>query len=136
LSVLLLLAVAGSGLPKTLQRLHANRAGHHAAGLWLAQHARPSDVVCDGHFGWASYYAGRLFLDQAAEPNNPVSGRMLYIVKGTSREHENPYGPTNAKADYTEEEIRAVGGEVIWHWPPEAATSKARVVIWRVRLPS
>jgi 4-amino-4-deoxy-L-arabinose transferase-like glycosyltransferase len=135
LSVLLLLGMAGSGLPKTLQCLHSNRAGHHAAGLWLAKHAKSTDVVYDGHFGWASYYAGRLFLDAAPDPKVWVPGRMLYIVKGTSREHENPFGPTNAKADFTEEEIKAGGGKVAWHWPLQAPEGQARVVIWAVRLP-
>src|SRR5262249_29916994 len=135
LSILLLLGLAGSGLPKTLQRLHVNRAGHRAAGLWLAEHARPTDVVCDGHFGWAWFYAGRLFLDPAPNPRTLVSGRMLYIVKGTSREHKNPYGPTNTKADYTVEEIVAVGGQIVWQWPLDSSSSKGRVVIWAVRLP-
>jgi hypothetical protein len=135
LSILLFLGLAGSGLPKTLQRLHVNRAGHRAAGLWLAEHTRSTDMVCDGHFGWAWYYAGRLFLEPPPNSPTPISGRMLYIVKGTSREHENPYGPTNTKADYTEKEIVAVGGKIVFQWPPDNSNSKGRVVIWVVRLP-
>jgi hypothetical protein len=92
-------------------------------------------VVLDGHFGWAYFYAGRLFSDRGREPLPPGAVRMAYIVKGTSREHENPYGPTNIKADYTVEEIRAAGGQVVYRWPENGAAVKARVVVWRVQLP-
>jgi hypothetical protein len=134
-AVVLLVGTAASGLPKILQPLHANRAGHRAAGLWLARHARPTDLVCDGHFGWAYFYAGRVFTDRGREPLLPRAARTCYIVKGTSREHENPYGPTNARADYTVAEIRAVGGRVVYRWPEKATVAGASVVVWRIELP-
>src|SRR5262249_17432810 len=43
----LLLTLIASGLPKTLAPLHADRAGHRTAGLWLAEHAGPGDIVDD-----------------------------------------------------------------------------------------
>src|SRR5262249_10704741 len=38
LAVLLFSVAVASGMPKTLEPLHGNRAGHHAAGLWLRAH--------------------------------------------------------------------------------------------------
>src|SRR5260370_42228747 len=37
-AAVLFLGLALVALPKTLEPLHANRAGHHAVGLWLAEH--------------------------------------------------------------------------------------------------
>ena len=39
------IALAGVALPKCLEPLHANRAGFHNAGLWLAEHARLLDEL-------------------------------------------------------------------------------------------
>ena len=35
LSAVLLVCMIAASVPKSLERLHANRAGHHAAGLWF-----------------------------------------------------------------------------------------------------
>lgn len=134
-SGLLLLMTASSGFPKIIQPLHAERAGHRAAGLWLARHARPTDVVLDGHFGWASFYAGRILSDSDRSQAALATPHTCYIVKGTSREHPNPYGPTNAKADYTVAQIRAAGGKKVYQWPEKNPAGKGRVVIWQVQLP-
>jgi hypothetical protein len=133
-SVVLLLVTAGACLPKTLQSLHANRAGHHAAGLWLADHARPADQICDGHFGWASYYAGRFFLDPK-QPVPKVPNPIRYVVKGKSNAVRNPYGPTAAEADYTEKQILAAGGRVAFSWPALAPPEKIQVKVWEIKLP-
>jgi hypothetical protein len=129
-SWVLLLGMTVAGLPKTMQRLHANRAGHHAAGLWLAAHARPTDEICDGHFGWASYYAGRLFLDVQGPPAG--AGRVKYVVKGRSNAVRNPYGPTAAEANMTEAEIRQAGGRSVFAWP---SRRHPQVVVWKVDPP-
>jgi hypothetical protein len=42
--------------------LHYNRAGHREAGRWLAENARPGDVIIDPYC-WAHYYAGWVFLE-------------------------------------------------------------------------
>jgi hypothetical protein len=135
-SLLLLLAAAGMGLPKTLAPIHADRIGHRRVGLWLATHAQASDEIHDGHFGWAHYYAGRVLMS-AGQPAPPPGGwRTVYIVKGCSRERENPYGPTNAAADFTVASIRAAGGTIVYHWPENASLERADAVVWKVRLPA
>jgi hypothetical protein len=127
-STVCLLALVGAGLPKAMgQRLHANRAGHRAAGLWLAEHAGPADQVLDGHFGWACFYAGREFQDP---PRPRPSPHTVFVVKGQSRERPNPYGPTNAQADLTVESIRNAGGRIAYSWPVNAPPHQAKVVVW------
>jgi hypothetical protein len=134
LSVVLLLATAGAGLPRTLQALHANRAGHHAAGLWLARHARAVDEVQDGHFGWAFYYAGRWFMDPRVA-DVPGGERYRYVVKGTSTAVRNSYAPTAEEANMTEAEIRAAGGEVAFRWSVRQSAEKVQVTVWKIKLP-
>ena len=46
-ALLLLIATTMFGLPDALKTLHANRAGHRQAGLWLAEHAQPADEILD-----------------------------------------------------------------------------------------
>jgi hypothetical protein len=114
-AVLLLAAWAGAGLPSSLKPLHANRAGHHAAGLWLAQHADPADDVYDP-FCWAHYYAGCVFRerDQPAPPPGHVP--MVYIVlEASDNQHSRlpllPFGRQVAQA-----------GTLVYRWCPSART--------------
>jgi hypothetical protein len=134
-SLFLLLGMTGFGLPKTFQPLHAKRAGHHAAGIWLAGHTRTDDAVYDGHFGWAHFYAGRFSTASQIPPHPPSAAHTIYVVKGRSQERENQYGPTNARADMTVPKILAAGGRIVYHWPERSPVDRADVVIWRVRLP-
>jgi 4-amino-4-deoxy-L-arabinose transferase-like glycosyltransferase len=62
-SLLLILAVVAP-LPRTLEKLHADRSGFRAAGYWLAQHSQPGDDIIDPYC-WARYYAGRVFTEGA-----------------------------------------------------------------------
>jgi hypothetical protein len=79
--MILLVAIA---LPKTLETLHSNRAGLRDAGLWLLEHADPSDRIVDPYY-WSHYYAGRVF--QEGAPGEPPAGhrRMRYVVLEFSR---------------------------------------------------
>src|SRR5205085_3386476 len=75
--VALSLALAAVGLPSTLKPLHLNRAGHHAAGLWLASHAGPDDEIIDP-FAWAHFYAGGVFREVKDAPTS--ERRVCYVV--------------------------------------------------------
>ena len=66
-------------LPMTLQPLHANQVGHRQAGLWLAQHSRPSDTIVDP-FNWAYFYAGRVFEEGSNPPALPDHQATRYVV--------------------------------------------------------
>jgi 4-amino-4-deoxy-L-arabinose transferase-like glycosyltransferase len=135
-SLLLLLALITAALVKTLRPLHANRVGHHMAGLWLAKNADSADEICDSHFGWAYYYSGRLSKGAQA-PSTLAGGRRIrYVIKGSSKERENPYGPTNARADMTMAQIQAAGGWPAYRWPKGSEVDRAKVVVWAVPLPA
>ncbi len=65
--------------------LHANRAGHRAAGLWLRAHFRPGDEILDP-FCWAHYYAGAVFAEGLPTP--PGAQRARYVVlEGSNNQH-------------------------------------------------
>src|SRR5262249_49119405 len=87
----LLLTLIASGLPKTLAPLHADRAGHRTAGLWLAEHAGPRGIV-DDPFCLAPYYAGKVFVEGLAVPAPAVR----YIVLENS---QNPHSHLVTLAD-------------------------------------
>jgi hypothetical protein len=118
-SVVLLLGLAISGLPKTLEPLHPNRAGFHAAGLWLADRIQPGDQILDP-FCWVEYYAGQVH-EQVTHPA-PL-GRLRYVVLGGSKnEHERL--PTIPAARFY-----AAQGTLVYHWPTKPAKSRAEEVL-------
>jgi hypothetical protein len=128
LSGILLVALAVAGLPKTLEPLHTNRAGYHAAGLWLAAHAQPDDQIMDP-FCWAEYYAGQVL--RRPSYDYPMSRPPRYVVLGGSKnEHERlPLIPF--ANDYARK------GTLVYHWSPSAKRQKAEeVLVYRVAEPA
>src|SRR5262249_29618739 len=75
----LLLALIGVALPKSLERLHANRAGFRLAGLWLHEHAEASDEIVDPYC-WSHFYAGRVFREGESMEPPPGHERVRYVV--------------------------------------------------------
>jgi hypothetical protein len=134
-SVLLLLVLVGSGLPRTLQAMHGNRAGYHDAGRWLAAHARVADVVLDDH-AWAAYYAGRLFMEGPFMEGlvirpSPGQEQVKYAVIGRGKER-NPYSTPRT---VTEEQMRRERGEIVYHWPRSRPVDLADIVVYAAPLP-
>jgi hypothetical protein len=121
-ALLILLALAGSGLPKTLEPLHTNRAGFHAAGLWLADHAQPGDLIIDP-FSWTEYYAGQV-RRQLQAPRSPP--QFIYVVLGgTKTEHERlPMMPVAKKC--------AENGVLVFQWQPHKIKAE-EVQVYQVR---
>jgi 4-amino-4-deoxy-L-arabinose transferase-like glycosyltransferase len=109
-------------LPKTLQPLHANRAGIHAAGLWLERHVHPGDEVVDDHC-WAHYYAGLVFLEGKIFPIR--ADAMAYTVISRAKENHDDKGRGKIEAN-----LRAVGGKVAYSWPPDKPLQAAKVVVY------
>ena len=89
----LLVALAGGALPKSLEPLHANRAGFHAAGVWLAEHASSNDAIVDP-FAWAEYYAGR-----ALQQTKPDTARPTRSAIHRGRRLQQRTCPAAAHAD-------------------------------------
>lgn len=148
----LLAGLVVAGLVASARPLHANRAGHHAAGLWLADHAADSDDINDAYC-WAHYFAGRVFTE--GQPK-PAAARRCFVV------YERVDGPTERvrqqkglrqwlpfdlpeRPEYEqhsripfiipEAQLRAVSGQVVYHWPENVAADAAKVKVYAVQLP-
>jgi Dolichyl-phosphate-mannose-protein mannosyltransferase len=116
----MLIAFAGVALPKSLEPLHANRAGFHAAGLWLAEHADPTDAIVDP-FAWAEYYAGHALRDPRTVDAPPPS-RQFVVVGGSGNEHARlPLMPAA--------ETLANQGTLVYRWPIQQAKQKVEEVL-------
>jgi 4-amino-4-deoxy-L-arabinose transferase-like glycosyltransferase len=110
-------------LPVTLKPLHANRAGHKAAGQWLATHSDPADSLIDP-FCWAHYYAGRVFLEDAP-PKRPAGFKETFyaVVDGQEKDHVRlPLMPAATK--------RAQMGKVVYSWPENKPVEQAKVFVY------
>ena len=117
LSIVLLTAC----MPKATQRLHANRAGNHEAGRWLASHVQTGDHVVDDH-AWSHFFAGLVFKegDRPAIPPDVVP--TCYVVTTRSRD---PLVEANRN-----QSVLAKDAKVVYAWPEQAEVEKARVVIY------
>jgi hypothetical protein len=128
-ALVLLGATIASGMPKTLETLHGNRAGHHAAGLWLARHAAPGDIIEDEHC-WAHYYAGWVFLEHKTVAPTPHRLPVRYVVIG--RRDRDITLTWNRQKSPSEEKLRAEGGQIVYHWPVESSVADAAVVVYAI----
>jgi hypothetical protein len=128
LGPVLLSAFLVSSLPKTLEPLHANRAGYHAAGCWLAENAQSADRIVDP-FEWVQFYAGRVLHPPAESQGGTPPGCLYVVVGGSEKLHDRlPLLPAA-------QELAAQGTRV-YHWPDGARPKKAEEVsIYRVGMP-
>jgi hypothetical protein len=131
LSLLLLVALTGWGLPKTLHTLHQRRAGYHAAGLWLGEHAHPSDTIYDRH-AWAHYYAGRVFVEGQPIHHEPDHHPVSYHVIGKPKDGADPEPPLQERFP-CEKKLRKLGATVVYHWPPDQPSERASVFVYALR---
>jgi hypothetical protein len=131
-SFAVLAVLIGVGLPKTLQPLHINRAGHHAAGLWLADQMRPFDQVEDDHC-WAHYYAGLVFKEtqpRPAVPRDAVPVRYSVVARARSGDAK-----TEQRQNF-ESDLRACGAALVYHYPTNRPVDRADVVIYARPVPA
>jgi len=125
LSVLLLLGQTGFGLPESLKPLHANRAGHRAAGEWLAKNSIPADPIEDP-FCWAHFYANRVFWEGKTPPAPPGYKPTQYVVIEHS-EHDHTRLPTMERA------LRlAAQGHAVYHWPTNKSEEDSKVLVYAI----
>ncbi len=83
LGLVLILTLAP--LPRTLARLHAERAGFRSLGRWLAENTCPGDFIEDPYC-WAYYYAGRVFVEGCRElPVHKPSCFYVVLEKSDNR---------------------------------------------------
>jgi hypothetical protein len=118
---ILMVALIGACVPKAAQRLHGNRAGNHAAGIWLADHVKVGDVVEDDH-AWSHFFSG-LILAESRDPILPADAQpTCYVVATRSRDAS--IGFRNEKVKLRED------AAVVYRWPENVELVKARVVVY------
>jgi hypothetical protein len=124
-----LVVLMGAALPKTLEPMHTNRAGHRAIGLWLAKHLTPADEVDDA-FCWAEHYAGRTFTDDLPKPASDGNLRYRYIVHDCRPDHRDRFRNHSTPVD----DLIAAGGKAVYHWPEDVPLEEAELVLFAVPL--
>jgi 4-amino-4-deoxy-L-arabinose transferase-like glycosyltransferase len=128
LSLVLLVSLVVLALSETLRPLHINRAGHRAAGEWLAAHTVPADPLEDP-FCWAHFYADRLFWEGKELPPPPAGHKVTGYVVLEGPDHDHPRLPTLARA----EELADKGGrKLVYYWPDDKGEAQARVRVYAV----
>jgi hypothetical protein len=120
----LFLSLLALCLPKTLLRLHADRAGNHAAGLWLRHNAEAWDHIEDDHC-WSHFYAGSVFLEDQPAAIPCGTERRWYDVITRSRDAQ-----VSETRHIQEQEIQSRGGRLTYHWPEGDPVENARVVVY------
>jgi len=121
----------GAALPKTLEPLHTNRAGHRAIGLWLAKHLTPGDEV-DDDFSWAAHYAGLTFRDDSSASAPAGEPRYRYVVHDCRPDHRDRFRKPSAPV----ENLVAAGGKAVYHWPVQVPLEEAQLILFAVPLTS
>ena len=118
--VILFVALVGFCLPRATQRLHGTRVGNHQAGLWLAEHVNPADVVEDDH-AWSNYFSGLVF-QEGCEPALPRDHQSTcYVV--TTRSRDPVIDSQRRSAKLSDK------AEVVYVWPTDATAENARVIV-------
>ena len=102
---------------------HAGRAGHRAAGEWLAKELQPGEMVWDP-FSWAEFYSGRAM--KIIPMNNVLGTGPIYIIAEPFNNNSHsrlwmidpamPYIPISTP---------------VYHYPPSEPLEKAQVVIYK-----
>jgi Dolichyl-phosphate-mannose-protein mannosyltransferase len=100
--------------------LHGNRAGHKAAGRYLAQVTTPDDEIIDP-FAWAEFYA------HPPLPPPPPSDPKNYFVVLENNGNSHSRLPLLADARLT-----ASFGQIVYHWPENKPRESASVLVYRV----
>jgi hypothetical protein len=107
-------------LPVLAKPLHGNRAGHKAAGRFLAAVATPEDSIIDP-FNWTEFYAHPL-----VPPPQPANPKNYFVVlENNGNQHSRL--PVLADAKLT-----ASYGDIIYHWPENKPRDLASVLVYQV----
>jgi hypothetical protein len=119
-SAIVAFAVVAVCVPAAMKSLHVNRAGHRAAGLWLAANQQPGSYVLDP-FAWGEFYSGHMRLNQSASP----PPRTVYTVfERQANMHLRLHELFVAR-------YFAERSQVVYHWPENAPVESAKVFVYR-----
>jgi hypothetical protein len=118
-------------LARTLETLHADRAGFRQAGYWLAEHAQTGDKI-DDPYAWSNYYAGHVFTEVDPDDGLPFTQgpeakpKVRYVVMEVS---DNKHARLLTEKP---EELLAAGGHVEQSWPLSHRKDNAAVQVFVV----
>jgi hypothetical protein len=119
----LLLTLTAAPLIRTLEPLHADRAGFKEAGRWLAENSCPGDILEDP-YSWTSYYAGRVFLEGATDlPTHEPAISYVVIENAPSRHPHLVYW-----LDQARQWVKA--GQVVRRWELHRNNGPAELLIY------
>lgn len=122
------LALTAAPLARTLQPLHADRAGFRAAGYWLAAETLPGDHIFDP-YSWSNYYAGRYFLDDTGSLPAHEPSRWYVILEKAENPHPHLMEVRIA-------ELYAKAGRMVKSWEVPRGKRKAEVQVFLIEVPS
>jgi hypothetical protein len=111
---------------KTVTRLHGNRAGNHAAGLWLANNVHFGDHVDDDH-NWSHFYSGMIFVEGDKTPLPADAEPRTFEVITRSKDEA-----VKGVRENREEGLRKRNAAVVYHWPTHADAANARIVVYQM----
>jgi hypothetical protein len=120
-------------LVRTLEPLHAERAGFRQAGYWLAQHAWAGDEIDDA-YAWAHYYAGHVFTEADPAdglPDNQAPAhqpKVRYVVVEVS---DNKHARMLIHTEKPED-LLAAGGREEQAWRLSSRKDNAAVKVFAV----
>lgn len=126
-SVLVLSVIAIGGVVEASRSLlHGNRTGFRAAGLWLADNARPEDDILDP-FCWSHYYSGRAIAEVLQPPQSHATEVRQFVVLDHGISHH-----SHLPALHAAQEL-AKGQPVVYHWPERVPEEQAQIKVYLVQ---
>ncbi|HEY7308063.1 MAG TPA: glycosyltransferase family 39 protein [Gemmataceae bacterium] len=125
LGLLLLLALVP--LPRTLERLHGDRAGFRSVGMWMADHT-PTGNFIEDPYCWTSYYAGRVFVEGCA--GLPVEAKPCFYVVLEESKNRHPHLVSLQSA--LVHILRNKGSKIIHQEAVQRGKERVNIVVWKV----
>ncbi len=126
-SLALLLVLVLLPLPRTLARLHSERAGFRSLGHWLAKHTKPGDFIEDPYC-WAYYYAGRVFVEGCH--GMPVSKPSCFYV--IIEESKNRHPRLEFLQPFVQHVLQQRGATKIHEEDARRGRDEAKLQVWKV----
>ena len=123
--VAMVLPILITGTYRTIEPLHANRAGFRQAGNWLASNVAAGDEI-DDPFCWSHFYAGRVFQETVVTGLPVTYPRRKYVVTERSSSKHERLGLRD------EADLVRSGGTVVFSYAPKRRKVGDAVVVYAV----
>jgi hypothetical protein len=123
----LLLLLALSPLPRTLDRLHGERAGFRSVGRWMAENTCAGNFIEDPYC-WTSYYAGRVFMEGCTDLPTEPEPCFYVVLEETKNRHPHLVSLQLAIVHI----LQGKGSEIIHEEAVRRGKERAKIVVWRV----